>query len=527
MRFEKREDDDHRTYVYLNLQGLELPGLPDELKGNVLERLLSFHIETYQSLRRNAGSLEWDMVFGTTHRILETFTPAEQQQFASMLVYMHYDIIRVLLKNETPTHKEIMDLENHLSATLARFDQETNLMNRLIKFTEDNIPIQSFEGVGERAQDSVEMTFYRPDVVELTAVVLLCKMITPILGIFIESCKKLMDNSYKEIHCVTILRDILNNRCARLTAKLSYFIGRIAKPILSKVGLSHIYNGFTVSMITQGIYATMLARRFIVVDLFKPSGNLITYVTSCVRAAARTQFSSGNSKMAVSLMTPPKERAGSDDGNLSSLESESRSSAKTADYLFLVRAAAIELKPRFVAENELDINLVNDAEEYYQLNHLELTPVNSYILGIVFGAYLNGAKSIEALRADALAGLIPVLQAYLIQQGYHDLVHIVSARPTGQIRTTLTGSDTQLRNTWNNGFDYQNCNRKFLWAVDTLRWDTGLELLVNNITTERYLLNTAPVMWDALKTDLRNGEELVVPETLAASICHLIMQIYP
>lgn len=528
MRFEKREDANHRSYVYFNLEGLKLSALPEGLRDEDLEQLLSFRIETYQSLRKNSSDFKWDVVFGTVHQFLQTLTEDEQREFANMLVTMHYYIICTLLKDE-PSNQEILDLENWLSAALAQFDEDINLMDRLVRFTEERIPIQSFERVGERAQDSVEMTFYRPDVVNLTAVAVLCKLMTPILGIFIESCKKLMDNSLKEIHCVTILRDILNNRCRALADKLNFFITKISKQVLSKIGLSHIYNGFTANLIIQSIYAGMLTRRFIVVDLYKPSGNLITYVTSCVRAAAKTQFASGNGngRPAVSLMAPPTERIGTDDGNLSSLESESRTSAKTADFPFLIKAAVIELKPRFCSEYELDEQMVDAASQYYTINHPFLTPINSYILGILFGGYLCGAKSIEALHADSLCTLIPVAQAYFIQQGYNDLVHVISATPTGQFRPLLTGNDTQLRSTWGNSFDYQNCSRKFDWCVDNLKWDAGLEKLVNNITSERYYINTAPQFWDELQQPSQNGEELIVPETLAQSICHLIMQIYP
>lgn len=529
MKFVKKIGSDNKTVsVYLDLEGLDIP-VPDALKEHGLEDLKHFRISTYQSLGANRGEAEWEVVFGATHAIINGFTDDQRREYACMLIYMHY-LIRSVMGNSEPLEgRAMLELEDQLAALLDKFDRIVDLYPKLIQYTEEHIDIQSFERVGERPQDSVAMTFYRDDVVELTAVGLLCKMLTPIFGVFIEYTRNRLDNSLKDSHCVAILKTVLDRRCARLVKKLDYFITRIAKQILGKLNLSHWYHGYTAGTIGFNIYSAILVRRFVVVDLFRKEGNLITYVTSCIRSVAKSQSSGGggSNKMAVSPLIPPTDRGGSDDGNLSGLESESRSSTKTADYLFLVKAAVHELKPRFILENELDESLIDQAIAYYSVNPIALTPINSYILGTLFGPYMCGAKSIEAVHSDALAILVPIAQAYFIQQGYQDLVHAISANPTGQMRAVFPGSASQLRATWNSSFDYQNCNRKFTWIVSDLRWDTGLEKMVSTITEERYTYNTAPGIWEVMHQPSLNGSELSVPENLAAVTCHLIMQLYP
>lgn len=522
MRFLKRMDSIGKAYVYLDLEGLKIPGIVFDP-----EPLLSFRIETYAVLKANASEFNWEVVFSTTHQFLKTLNEEEKQKFASMIILMHYEIMQKMNTEQDLDGKVMTQLETTLSQLLSQFDQDINLMNRLIEFTDASIPIQSFAGVGERAQDTVEMTFFRDDVVRLTAVVLLCKLMTPIFGIFIESCKKRMDNAYKEIHCVAILKDILANRCRPLTEKLSFFITKIIKPMLNRVKLTHVYNGYTFSVITQQIYAAMLTRRFIAVDLFKPNGNLITYVTSCARAAAQTQFSSTGFKTAVAEIIPPREQASEEDGNVSNLEAESRSSSKTADFNVIIEAAVRQLKDRFVAENDLDREAIEAAEWYYSMNHITLTPCNSYLLGILFDSYLCGAKSVEMLDGKSLNSLIPIMQAYFIQQGYVDLVHAVSVTPTGQLKAFLTGNDTQLKTTWNNSFEYRNCDLKFPYSVNDIRWDTGLKKIVDNLTSEIMLYNTAPSLLEKLQEESKNGEQFVTPDGLSRSICAFISQVVP
>lgn len=526
IRFERKEIDGQKyPVVYLNLHGLST-GFPD-LKPEVEESLLTFPVSTFKLLKDRDSALNWPVIFGTVEIFLDTLTPAEREKAAHMYVAMHVAIINVL-GQKNPPDRDVVRLETNLSQMLATFDQEIDLINRLIAFTQTHIPIQSFAGVGERPQDSPDMTFFRPEMVELTAVALLCKMMTPVFGLFIDLYGANIDKSNKEVHCVAILKDILHNRCEKLMDKVSHFISRIIKTAANKISLTHVYNGYTFTTITSTIYSQAFTKRFVGVDFYASSSNLVTYLTSCARYAVGTQLSPSAFAQAVTEIKPPEERnSGDDDGNISSLEVESRVSTKTADYPILVKAAARELIARFPAENDLDEEMIAEAQAWYEVNHISLTPANEYLLGIAFGSYLCGAKSIDALDGLTLSKIMPILQAFLLQQGYYSLVPLVSLQQTGQVKTILNGPDTKLRSLWNSSFEYRNCDAKFNYCVDKLRWDTGLKTLVENITEESYRLNLAPCLWDKLNLPNQNGEIYTTSEDIAKEICSLISQLYP
>ena len=533
MKFVKRIDEiTKKPYVFLDLEGMKLDDASAGIDQKTLDFLCSFHIETYKILKGKESDLNWETVFGTVHAFLGTMTSEEQQKFAAMIIYMHWRILNTLCTDANLDPKEYNELavavEKDLSQRLATFDAEVNLINRLIAFTQDNIPIQSFAGVGERPQDTPSMTFHRKDVVELTAVALLCKMMTPIFGVFIDLYKKKVDSSYKELHCVAILKGILANRCAALIEKLINFIHGIVKPSLSHIGMTHICNGYTIMLIVDVIYSQMLTKRFIGVNFYETNSNLITYVTSCARSAANTQFGNGAFKRSVTEIDSPDERASdSDDGNMSGLEVESRVSSKPADYPIIIKAAAAELIKRFVPEHDLDEEEILQAQQFYEINHIALTPVNEYLLGILFGSYLCGAKSIDSLDGITLAKIVPIMQTWLLQQGYYELVVVSSIQATGRLKNMLSGNDTQLKSLWNSSFEYKNCANKFTYCVDKLRWDTGLKNLVDNLVAEEYMVNLAPVFWDKLQQANRNGEIYANTNKLPQEICGLILQMYP
>lgn len=520
MKFVKKKNDIGKAYTYLDTEDLDLSSIPYNT-----EELRKFHIETYAVLKANATDFAWNVVFGSVHEFIREMPEEEKIDFVSMIVAMHYHIVNDLNSSvEQLQGNEVIALETKLSQILAAYDQKYNLVNRLIDFANRKVPIHSFAGVGERDQDSADMTFYRDDVVRLTAAALLCKMLTTIFGTFIEACKKRSDNSYKEIHAFAILKDIMANRLQALMDKVDHFVAKIIKPILNKVNLTHLYNGYTFNVIKEQIKAYMFVRRFIAVDLFKENGNLMTYVTACARAAAQTQFDSTNLKIAVSEIITPRDSSTDDDGNVSTLEAESRSSSRTSDYTLIIEMSVAKLAERIPVEYNLDNERIQAAKAYYDLNHVEQTDINRFILGTVFGPELGGAKSIESLNGDDMNLLIAILQEYLLNQGYTDILQAVSLTPTGTMKSFMTGSDTQLRATWNTSFEYRNCDNALPFSCNDLRWDSGLKATVDNVTTEELLCNTAPIFLEAMGVESQNGQVYNVPDTLAKSICSLISQ---
>lgn len=522
MRFEKIVEGT-KSLIRLNLGDLKLHDF------NYDPKFLDFKIETYVVLHANKPQYQWDWVFGKVHEFLDSLPIKEQEAFAKMIIYMHCCVVDKLNMDAELVPAKVVELETELNKVLESFDKEFDLMPQLLKFTQENIKISVFPNAGERPQDRVEMTFYPDEVIALTSVALLCKMMTPIIGTFIESCKKRLDNIFREIHCVAIFKDILTNRYPALIDKLQHYLEQINKKQLSKINITHVFYGCTPNTIPQYIYAVLLTRKFITVDLMKPDGNLMTYVISCAREATQTQYNSSSfPSMIKDIILPNSNRKESDDdGNSSILEAESKSSIKTADFPLIMEAGVKQLCERFIDENELDAEMIEAADAYYNTNHVSLDVNNTYIFGIVYSSALGGAKSIEYLNGLSVNKLTAMLQAYFIKQGYFNLVNLISAVNTGRIKTLQTGPDNQLKAIWSNSEEYKTCQTKWPLTVGNLGWSTGLQQLVDTITTRMFVYNTAPSIWEALNHEILNGQPYQVSEEISKDICSLILQFYP
>lgn len=538
MKFVKAFDADGKAFTRLDLEGLNVP--PLQSSGKI--QLLDFYYDTYKCMV-GAGEedSEWDKVFRPVHLFFkEKCTEDDLKDIAITLAVMHFSITSILGADGDIQGAQLRKLENDLSHYLHDLDQRTNLFPRLIDFVESgSIPIQSFAGVGERAQDTPEMSWYRRDVIPLMVIVIICKMLTPIFGVFMSCFKRkqkegVIDGAYKEMHAVTILRDILNTRCHETVCKLENFLQRTIKRVLNKdEDLTHIYNGYTDNTVFQQIYAHMLIRRLVLVDLFRPLGenNLLTYITVCAKRSASTQFSLSNLKIAAQEFKYPnlknKTSNSTDDGNLSNLEVESRSSNRTADYELIIELAADRTIDRFLSAYDMDTKAYEAACEYYlSSTHITLTNYSSYLMGIIFGAGLGGARSIEMLDPVHVTKLIALMQLYLVMQGNYTMAIACTAQPTGRIKEYLSTQDNILKSTWNYSYEFRNCSSKFQIALGGYDWSTGLKNSIMSFVTDEYEVNVAPIFWSLMNGTSLNQQKYEVSTTLSRDTCTFILQHY-
>ena len=527
MKFEKKIDSaTGKALIYLNLEGLKLKNLQFDY-----EPLLYFKVETYDALRASKTEKSWNDVFGVVHDFLNTLSKEHQSKFATLIIFMHYKIDSII----GPTHEikgsDLINLESDLSLLIAQFVSETKLAEKLIAFVTKNIHVKIGENVGERPQDTEEMTFYYSDAIALTGLVLLCKMLTPVFGLFLEALKKSTDGTHKEIHCLSLLKDTFAGDFEAVANKLiNYIANRVTKNLKTKIKLNHTCNGLTLSLIIQQISAQIIVRRFVSVSLTdREKNNLITYVATCATQAALTQFSGSAFKVNVNPIKDPRESttSGGDDGNVSALESQSQVSDKTADVPILIMESVRQTRSKFIRDYEMDEEIVAAAESYYLMHPVGLNIVNSYILGVIFGDYICGAKSIELVENDGLATLIAVGQIYLISQDYADIAVLLSLVSANRPKTAQTSSDVSLKSAWRNNFEYRNCDQKFNIQVNDLKWCTALEKIVTEVTSDVKLYQIAPAIWDYLKEPSHNGDVYDAPEDLLRNICGFLLQIFP
>jgi hypothetical protein len=530
MKFERITDPvSGQNAIRLDLEGLDLAQDLEKLFHNsavsigaIIEKLSVIVVTTYDILKTKAAGMDsFDDVFKPVHTFFEQLTPVEQKKLAIFYLSAHYEILDKL-KNREDIIANIELLTGILSDMIYQVDMELGISEKLRAIVEKDIPIPSFTNIGDRPQDSVEMTFLRDEVIDLASIVLLCKMLTPIFGAYIERCKKKMDTSLKEMHCVGILQKVFRAKHEKIILKLENFITKLIAPYI-KDEMTYIFNGYTLPHVAYQICAAILTRRFVNVNLYQPNCNLMTYITACARSAITSAGSTAsNSRSSVEAIKDPKELHG-DDGNTSLLEVESRRSFKTADYLGIIELAVENTILNWINEYDVSWETFKEACDWYEFNPITITPINTYAVALLFHRTIGGAKSVEALNVKTITNMIVLSQFCLFHLGFPNLVPLVSISKTIYGKVMPSQVDNLLRVTWNNTFEYRNINERFPFPIVDLKWDNKLKEVVDYLILHNHIQNLAPTMCALTGIDESlNGHPYQYKDTVMKDMCSLI-----
>ena len=548
MKFEKVVDGGV-VYVRSNLEGLKLPKMPfnDEL----LSKYLDFRIgQTYKTLAASRSQEEWSVVYGYPEKFLncKELTDHDRASIICTMVYMHYLIRSVLNADQINTDLDteavrfsnkakMLDLQTKLSMAMCSLDQSINFLDKLRAFAANvnYVPQPVVNGnPGERSQDTEEKTLYVTDQITLTSLTVLAKLFSPVSGTFINCCKEIkLDNMFHEVHCNVMYRRMLDNKYPALMDKLDGIIRGIVEKKLKELSETDAYNGNTVEVLVAKNIASMITRKLVVVNIDQKGTNLATYIYACVQST--TNSSSGNKhKLTVKSRAEPSDKLSfsNTDGNESILETESVSSVKPADFEDIITFAVDTLVKQQLDEWDKSNRLASDAYReaaawYSRDSHKTVDPVNSYLIGIMFGEELLGGQSVESLRSIDLSRLIALAQIILINDGYsHELVTLISARNTGspKMDKDLTGAEVVLTSGggWRSSTLYSNLNNRFRFSCNGITWDTGLYNIVMAVTHTVYTIDVAPSIWKYMDAENVNDRMFSASEQLAENICILI-----
>lgn len=538
MKFVQHQIESGKLLVYLDPEELQLP-IPevikdlngniikldtDELKRNYFEKtyepLLLFNAETYDTLKKHEFS-SWQVVFGSVNKFLESVDDNVKFEICMTFMKMHNHL------NEM-TSENILQIIQKLGSMLDELDSITNLCAKLEIFVNSDLPIPNLEDVGGRPQDTEEMTFRRPHVLQLTTIALLCKLLSPIFGQFFWQYKKNtnVDNNIKEIHCATILTPLFDRVYKPLILKLNYFVNNILiQQYKQKDDIVSVYSGNTIESQALNGVSGIYTRKFITVDLYKTDGNLMTYITTCLKNSVDTQYRTASSKNSIKERDVNLKETASDEGNASRLENESFSSSKTADVPIIVEWEIEKAVVKWRQKFNFDDDIYEQANAYYLNNVPPMTPMSNYLLCTYFGNVLGGALGIGMISALSFSQLAINLQYVLIKQGFNSLAHALMIVPLGRVKAQLTSIDNKVRMTWSNTYSYRNFKERFPFGVGDKECDVKLREIVDHLTMKVYMFNTAPVFWDLMGEENRNGSEYQCTPDIMERLCDFINSI--
>ena len=476
---------------------------------------------TLNAVQRVTPEQLWDTVFYSVNQFFNAISEDDQIKIAMILMIMHREIDKFILEDNP---ERISWFMQELGGYLEQLDKEIDLCPKLEHFADTSIPIGDFSEAGTRAQDSEALTFYRPEVIKLTAIVLLCKMLTPIFGLIMDYLKRVVDTGVKSQHCSHILSKIFFNRYGVLIDKLNNYIVHATETKVQE-SATMVYNGNTINSLCDKIRAGLFIRNFVNVNLFQPNGNLMKFIIVSIKKSADTQLN--NAKKTPVLQRIPIDSGSGDDGNTAQSEIDSITSKKTADVTGIVEIITQDILRKHLMDPNYDIALdeFEACRNFYERNPLRPHAFNKFLNCIFYARDMDGGRGVQLLHASQYTDITTMLQMILFSQGKDEIGHLLTARPGIDVKTMHSAQEDFIRINYRNSYPYKNCKALYEQGplgVGGKDWDKQFQLLVEDLLKTNYYYNTAPFLWDARGVDNLNGQLFVPSTDIIKKICSFI-----
>jgi len=524
-------NENGKRFVKLNIGDITLPpNVTPEVRPAV-EKCLMFTVRTYVNLKKKVVadvSLAWNNIFEPVNRFISTLTHEEQAKLAMTIATISYKIRSFVVNKSLDQVNQLMKGAGEDILVLHR---EIDLCPKLKAYVLANVPIGDFSAAGSRAQDTPEMTFHQFEVEDLLAVVLLCKMLSPLFSTFMDIAQSEIDISsahdkFKEIVCASMLTAILNECYKERVEKLQFYVDHLVSRSF-KEDTSSIFNGQTASGLVTYAFNSLFVRNFVNLNLYRRDGNLMKFISSVAKVVVQSQTQGGGGRMQVRVRTPYGDRD-DDRGNYAQLDVDAVITDMTCDTVEIVASAVEPAVEATLLRFEIPEELHRAATEYH-LKRQTIVPssLNIFMVSSYFAPHFGGSWGVRMLNLVEFTPCVVVLQLLCWKLELPSLVHAITAGASNSAKPTPYPSDVELQLQYSNSFAYRNCKEymeKSPLGEGGKRWDTVMNGLVKDLVGGKFLFNTAPDVWDALGQESANGSEMVFPRTIIADLSSFFEQ---
>lgn len=521
MEFRESSNPSFSNHVFFDIEDVDLPN-----KEN-LSALQYFSVKTYVNLfDKKHKDNAWNVTYASINKFFSSLNKEDKQKVAAFILLFHKEIKD---SNITDNLDKLPQVLNQLSVLVDSMDQQLKLCDKLREFVCNNLPIGIYEAAGTRAQDTPELTFVRQEVIDLTTIALLCKMLSPVFGEIMRCVFKQIDTKSKEIQCVSILNNLLNRRYIDLITKLQdNYISHILKGNSNdkdNQSMTIIFHGHSKSSLIYYMFATLLVRQFVNVDLVVPEGNLMVYILVSVKQAYVTFIKSVNAKPTrVRIPISANNDKGDGEGNIAQIEVDSIISTKTIGSVAIIAATAKMIIKQYLKMYNITEEEFEKSMKYFRSYPIMPTKLNRYVNSIFFSDDLGGSRSIYTLKNEEYTSLTALVQCIMfsLDIGYRDLAHMLTSRMAIESHINRGIIDNPQRLNAGGTEAYKKCKARFdatKFGVTGKDWDNQIKMLTDDLITNAYIYNTPPWLWNCYNEQNLNGRIIPPTEYIMGGLC--------
>jgi len=472
----------------------------------------------------------WDELMLPANAFLESL-PEEFQREVLLFFIKANQIISTNMYDQKSMNVSLEVIGDLLIELSNSKNSNMSLPTRLITFVkESGIPVPNLDKAMTEPHHTNSLTFKYVDYVNVIAISVLCKMICPIWGEIIHKTTSFISSDMKEIYCIKILDKLLRTSeldtiDSKFTNYLDNIINRRDNNDRSKFTAS--ISGYSPVRVRKFIYATMLVKKLINIDLLKDDSDVMKYIDTCTKSsfsALSMTVNRGNNVMSRTELT--ESSGGDEESNTTHLEHSSKVSQIPADIPIIIEYG-VNCHIEAVCKNyNISFDMFRDAVNYYRNNIVQVNSFNTTIAGLIIGPIIGGAKGLQYLNADTFCKLIVVTQIYLALSGKSALVNLLTCNtPNDKKDSALSTVGNRINMSYNQTIEYRNCIASFPNSIGDNSFVNVINSLKDFIILYDHKYNTAPMLFKLINQDIENGEDVYYDDEVVRDICRIILQV--
>ena len=529
---------------------------------------ITFEIRTYQKIAEDkpekGNSKEdntgiGDKILLPLNMFFETLSEEEQARLYEMYASSH-DILRHL-KMET-----LRDTQNKIQDVIYKTINKLDLVDRMITFCRQPAFVYpDLEDVGNKPHHSAEKTFLEEEYIELTAISILCKMLMPIWGEFIQRLSLIDANTnQREKLALDLIEPTLEKSTfGPIYRKLFSLITSVTAEIRKNYDKQTIGGANTAYVLTHGggvddrmfneiVMAAIIVKRMASYECFatlregKPP-NAMVYIDNGIRNTTDTKIK-GMRKDLKTMPHRPLANHESED-NSSIIDHTSKTSKKPIDVPILVtKLAELWGIPKLLVETKTPLDVFDKAMAYYMSNSFDVNPIAQAMVASFVGTRFGGSKCLQYLDVYQYYQLVTMLQVYLIRIGKVELAALASSISSTTLNEgILSPMGMRLRTTGKSGDEYirmMEVIKGFIEKpgipvgrgkgsskkVEPVRIDftNHIQRMIEWLTDYTHSENMAPALWDFAKVENRPipGSDCRYDENIIRHLCDFYLRFH-
>ena len=491
------EENDETDETVENEQDEEniLPVTTDDGPFNL--NALYFRVETYQKLTENPEAV-WYPLLLPANRFLHTLSENDQRQLCLFFITTRKLIDRELSGNA------ITDIATQLGNEIYDIAVAMHLPKKLLNYVKSHsgIPIPDLSYAGQNAgRDTEDMTFGSEEYHILMAISVLCKILFPVWGDLIERTRGDVDNMMKETQCINVIESMLMlEPFHAVRNKLYNYVSNLVtnemKNSYATAAFTATMGGVSKSLFHHIAFSTLIVKRFVTIDLYIPSGNMMVWVSACAKSAFRSLQQNLNKHCRIMPRTDVSESSeyGDDERSVSVLEHSSRITDVTADVPQLLRFGVRMSIPRLCHEYGISELEFRQVVGYYQQNPIQVTVFNKILVGVFVGNQIGGAQGLKYLDLSLYTQLVAITQIYIANNfAASSVVHLLTATTPDAEKPVieLAGINAVIIQNIKRSREYARCEALFPMVVDGVSVASTLKRIQEYIIKYPHYANTA------------------------------------